>query len=88
MNNQSGYRDPISGNQDSHKGKSIKIYEATYQINTPMFLSGADQNSAEFRVASFKGAFRFWWRALAWEAFGKDLSAIKEQEDLLFGSSD
>ena len=41
--------------------------EATYRINTPMFIAGAEQDKeAELRLPSFKGALRFWWRALAY----------------------
>lgn len=74
---------------------------ATYRVVTPMFLGGANPEEAEFRPASFKGALRFWWRALAWgrvcsqlvEDTGTEpdqedvLGEIKEQEDWLFGSN-
>ena len=38
---------------------------ANYRIVTPMFCGGAEQQ-AEFRLASFKGLLRFWWRAFEW----------------------
>ena len=41
------------------------LIRATYRIVTPMFCGGAEQQ-AEFRLASFKGVLRFWWRALMW----------------------
>ncbi|WP_048602206.1 type III-B CRISPR module RAMP protein Cmr1 [Rubeoparvulum massiliense] len=38
--------------------------KVTFQIITPMFLSGADQEKAEFRLASLKGALRYWYRSI------------------------
>ncbi len=74
----------------------MQTIEATYQVNTPLFLGGAEKEKnpgeekkdkpAELRLPSFKGALRFWWRALAWAEFDGDLSKIKEKEDSLFGS--
>jgi CRISPR-associated protein Cmr1 len=63
------------------------ILTAKYRVVTPMFLSGADPNYAELRLPSFKGALRFWWRALAAEHFGKDLQKLRDAEDTLFGST-
>jgi len=46
----------------------METIEATYRIVTPMFLGGADQSpDSGIRPPSFKGALRFWWRALNWE---------------------
>ncbi len=61
---------------------------ATYRIVTPMFCSGANQQSAELRVASFKGALRFWWRTLMAGKFGNDIDALHRAEASLFGSSE
>ena len=61
--------------------------DATYRVVTPLFCAGADPGCAELRLPSFKGALRFWWRALAWQRCGGDLKDILEQEDALFGSS-
>lgn len=68
---------------------------AHYKITTPMFLGGEDQraDNTQFRNASFKGALRFWWRALNWGAALKDagnqqtaaLSLLHEREGKLFG---
>ena len=68
---------------------------ALYCITTPMFLGGAQQqaDSEQFRNASFKGALRFWWRALNWgrvlrEAGGDTTQALRtlhDQEGALFG---
>lgn len=61
--------------------------EATYRVTTPMFCGGANQQEAELRLSSFKGVLRFWWRALAWARLKGDLTAIKREEDALFGSA-
>lgn len=42
---------------------------ATFEIVTPMFLGGADQEAKHIRGASIKGALAFWWRALNYERF-------------------
>ncbi len=60
------------------------VLTAKYRVVTPMFLSGADQNAAELRLPSFKGALRFWWRALSAE---RDARNLREAEDRLFGST-
>ncbi|MEO8495730.1 MAG: type III-B CRISPR module RAMP protein Cmr1 [Planctomycetota bacterium] len=60
--------------------------EATYRIVTPMFCGGAEQ-PAEFRLPSFKGVLRFWWRALEWGRI-QDLAKLRKEEAELFGSSD
>ena len=61
--------------------------DATYRVTTPLFCAGAVPSCAELRLPSFKGALRFWWRALAWPRCGGDLEAIRQQEDALFGSA-
>jgi len=58
---------------------------ATYRITTPMFCSGADQQKAELRLPSFKGALRFWWRALHGHL---GVEELRGQEAELFGSSE
>ena len=65
---------------------------ATYQINTPMFLGGADGCADTITPQSFKGLMRFWWRAWQWQhAKGSDdsekLADLHHKEALLFGSS-
>lgn len=66
----------------------MKTLAARFRVATSMFLSGADQDQAELRLSSLKGALRFWWRALAWTRHNGDLSAIRQEESSLFGSSD
>lgn len=64
----------------------MQTIRATYRVTTPMFLGGADQQ-AELRLPSFKGALRFWWRALAWDRC-QDVKKLQREEATLFGSSD
>ena len=61
--------------------------DATYRVVTPCFCAGADPTCAELRLPSFKGALRFWWRALAWQRRNGDLQTIQQEEDTLFGSA-
>lgn len=61
--------------------------EATYRVVTPLFCAGSDRERPEFRLPSFKGVLRFWWRALAWSRCRGDLESLQSEEDDLFGSS-
>lgn len=61
--------------------------EAEFHIVTPCFLGGADQNTAEVRLPSLKGALRFWWRALAYASFDGCIRQLAQREEYLFGSS-
>lgn len=72
--------------------KEPELIRATFRINTPMFIAGANQKEAEFTPTAFKGVLRFWWRALNWSKIflaKKDktlaLKALHEQEAKLFG---
>lgn len=73
--------------------KEPELIRATFRINTPMFVAGANQKEAEFTPTAFKGVLRFWWRALNWSkiflANKKDktlaLKALHKQEAKLFG---
>lgn len=66
-----------------------------YSVVTPMFLGGENQlvDDKQFRNASFKGALRFWWRALNWgRAFNAEgqqttaaLQLLHQREGDLFG---
>lgn len=64
----------------------MKKIDLTYRVTTPAFIGNAEQQ-AEFRLASFKGLLRFWWRTLQWGRFTNS-QALKTEEDLIFGSSD
>ena len=61
--------------------------EVTYRVVTPLFCAGADPACPELRLPGFKGALRYWWRALAWSRCRAELDAIRRQEDALFGSA-
>lgn len=65
----------------------MQTIEATYRIVTPMFIGGADQKASDgIRPPSFKGALRFWWRALNWGKY-HDLAKLHQREAELFGSA-
>lgn len=69
-------------------GSECARIEATYRVVTPLFCAGTSPERPEFRLPSFKGVLRFWWRALAWSRCGGDLKAIQNEEAALFGSSE
>jgi CRISPR-associated protein Cmr1 len=60
--------------------------DETYQMVTPCFCGGAGQQP-EFRVPSFKGVLRFWWRAIIRARLGS-LEVVQREEARLFGSAD
>jgi len=47
-----------------------------------MFLTGADIRMPEVRTPSFKGAMRFWWRAVQAE---DSIKQLRERETMIFG---
>ncbi len=66
----------------------------TLQVTTPLFNGGADpdgsagfrpDNEAGIRVASIRGAMRFWFRALAGVLAGPDLRLLASLERRVFG---
>lgn len=80
----------ISENIKTHLPTVIK---AKYKIITPMFIGDADQKASWISPMSFKGALRFWWRALAWNCFQGEseetiLKNIHQQEAILFGDTE
>lgn len=67
---------------------------ATYETITPMFIGDANKQPSAIFPQSFKGALRFWWRALVWggirelkETDEDALVELHKQEAELFGSS-
>ena len=60
---------------------------ARFMVTTPLFGQGTDAGRPELRLPSFKGMLRFWWRALAWSRLQGNLASIRQEEDLLFGST-
>ncbi|MBN1484236.1 MAG: type III-B CRISPR module RAMP protein Cmr1, partial [Chloroflexia bacterium] len=61
--------------------------QVTLETVTPLFLGGADGRSAELRPSSFRGALRFWLRALLGAHIGNDLEELRRQENTVFGST-
>ncbi len=58
---------------------------------TPLFISGADQTTAELRPPTFRGLMRYWYRALTGSLVGTDtngLTTVIEAETALFGAND
>lgn len=77
------------------KLRTPQVMTAKYKMTTPMFLGNAFQEAddKQFQASSFKGALRFWWRALEWahcfdEAQGQEEGALRllhQREASLFG---
>jgi CRISPR-associated protein Cmr1 len=53
---------------------------------TPLFLGGADQSTAELRPPAFRGALRYWFRAIASSI--ASFEDVKAWEQKIFGSTD
>ncbi len=63
----------------------------TLEILTPLFLAGADQEDAELRAPSFRGAMRYWLRALLGGLYGTSgpgLTRVWNEEKSVFGTTD
>ena len=61
------------------------------QTLTPLFLSGADQNTAELRPPALRGMLRYWQRALLGGMVSSDaqgLAIVQQAEKTLFGSTE
>ena len=54
---------------------------------TPLFMAGADQASAELRPPAFRGALRYWFRAIAGGYYWNELTKLKEVESALLGNT-
>lgn len=72
----------------------IRSLVATLTGVTPMFLGGAEHAASGFRVTAFKGALRFWWRALEYPRLlqqlqdrDRTLEALQTAERSLFGTA-
>jgi len=63
--------------------------ERTFRLRviTPMFLSGANQRTAELRAPSVRGALRFWFRAMMGGVVGGDWKKVQELESEVWGST-
>ena len=64
-----------------------RTIEVKYQVTTPLFCEGVRGSAPQVRLSSFKGVLRFWWRALAWSRYRRDLKTISDLEGAVFGSS-
>jgi len=58
------------------------------QVVTPLFLSGADQQVAELRPPSIRGALRFWFRAMMGGVVGGDVQKVRQLEASTWGTTD
>lgn len=65
----------------------MRKLSVTLETVTPLFLGGAEQQP-ELRAASFRGAMRFWLRALLGGVYGDDLETIKGKEAEVFGDTE
>jgi CRISPR-associated protein Cmr1 len=54
---------------------------------TPLFLAGADQATAELRSPAFRGALRYWFRAIAGFYQWNDPNQLKDIESMLLGDA-
>ncbi len=64
-------------------------FKVTLETVTPLFLGGSNpRGEPELRAPSFRGAMRFWLRALLGGVIGDDPKRIFERESQVFGSTD
>lgn len=69
------------------------MLEVTFELQTvtPLFLAGADQDTAEIRAPSFRGEMRYWLRAVVGglvDTTNEGLMKIKNAEAATFGTTD
>lgn len=73
------------------------IWTADFDVITPLFGAGNDQNVPEIRLSSIKNEIVFWWRAITFQSYVADtreaapyreaLSRLQQDERLLFGDA-
>ncbi|MFA0782113.1 type III-B CRISPR module RAMP protein Cmr1 [Fervidibacter sacchari] len=64
-------------------------FKVTLETVTPLFLGGSNpRGEPELRAPSFRGAMRFWLRALLGGVIGDDPKKIFEHESQVFGSTE
>lgn len=61
---------------------NMKLLDMKCDVVTPLFLYGANQNIAELRAPAFKGAIRYWWRAINADL---NIKSLREKENKIFG---
>lgn len=73
----------------SEEPSILKEFRVTLETVTPMFLGGAEPRAKlpELRPPSYRGAMRYWLRAVAGGITGDNLSALRSLETSVFGSS-
>ncbi|WP_069803068.1 type III-B CRISPR module RAMP protein Cmr1 [Thermogemmatispora onikobensis] len=66
------------------------MLKASFEIEviTPLFLAGANQAEAELRPPPFRGAMRYWYRALIGGITGGDLDEVRRREAQVFGETE
>jgi len=68
---------------------AIHKFQVTLETVTPLFLGGSDpRGEPELRAASFRGALRFWLRALLGGILGDRPDEIFKHESEVFGNTD
>lgn len=55
---------------------------------TPLFLGGAEQEKAELRPPAFRGALRYWFRAIAGARYWNNIEQLNKLESEIFGSTE
>lgn len=60
----------------------VGLYD--FDILSDMFITGADQKTAELRISEIRGVLRWWFRVLG--GFKSEARSVKEQERMIFGS--
>jgi CRISPR-associated protein Cmr1 len=68
--------------------KKIVKYGFEIETVTPLFVGGSNPQQPEIRAASFRGALRFWLRALLGGVLGDRPDKIFQYESQVFGSTD
>ncbi len=63
--------------------KEIRL---TFRVETPAFLHRMPDEAAELRAMSFKGALRYWVRAVLWRRF-RNIVKVRHFEQALMGST-
>ncbi len=78
-----------------YRQRAVKVamgtheFQVTLETVTPLFLGGSDpRGEPELRAASFRGALRFWLRALLGGVLGDRPNEIFKHESEVFGSTD
>ncbi|MFU8803003.1 MAG: RAMP superfamily CRISPR-associated protein [Bradymonadaceae bacterium] len=67
--------------------ENATVIDATFVLSTPLFVANDAPSTARvFSLTAFKGALRYWWRALMWSEH-EDLTSLRREEEHIFGSA-